>query len=279
MTDPNNNNNTTISIASDETIERVAQMIASAQRVCVFTGAGMSAESGIETFRGSSGLWTGWIGKIVLGYFGTPLGWTISPKLCWTQYVKRFYEPIAKAHPNPGHYALAKLQKQVFPNLQIITQNVDGLHQRAGSDPDKTYEVHGTVRRHCCVAERHPFDFERFKREHPEEYVNITTTTTTKSITNKNTTTSEHVESAWNQEEGGIVVGDDESSSLLNNGEEHPIEKLPYKSPTCQHEGCRSTLRPDCVLFTEGLPMDQWNPSYDAVRRMREGDVMLVIGR
>lgn len=64
MTDPNNNNNTTISIASDETIERVAQMIASAQRVCVFTGAGMSAESGIETFRGSSGLWTGWIGKI-----------------------------------------------------------------------------------------------------------------------------------------------------------------------------------------------------------------------
>ncbi|KAG2389447.1 hypothetical protein C9374_014007 [Naegleria lovaniensis] len=267
MTDQNN----TAAIASDETIERIAQMIANAHRVCVFTGAGASAESGVETFRGSSGLWTGLIGKIVLGYFGTPLGWSISPKICWTQYVKRFYEPIAQARPNPGHYALAKLQKHVFPSLQIITQNVDGLHQRAGSDPDTTYEVHGTVRRHCCVSERHPFDFEQYKREHPEEYH--------ESDLNNDSQRSLH---EGNNDAGGggtstVEISEEESSSL-NPHEIHPIEKLPYKSPNCQYPGCKSTLRPDCVLFTEGLPVDQWNRSYDAVRRMREGDVMLVIG-
>ncbi|EFC38796.1 silent information regulator family protein [Naegleria gruberi] len=212
-------------IASEETMEHIAQLINKARRVVVFSGAGMSAESGIDTFRGGGGLWTGLMGKLFLAYGGTPFGWNITPQICWGQYIKRFYGPIAKADPNNGHFALAKLEQEVFGDyMEVITQNVDGLHQRAGST--HVYEVHGTVMRHCCIAERHIFDFDEY----------------------------------W--------------------GEENDEKKmdLPDKSPKCKHPGCNSTLRPDCVLFTEALPMDQWEPSFHAVDRMRKGDVMICVG-
>ena len=196
--------------------DKAARLLSKARRVVVFTGAGMSAESGIGTFRGGGGLWNGPLGYIVLGWFGTPVGWKWTPGICWSQYIDKFYNPIAQAQPNTGHTALADLAT-VFPDLKIITQNVDGLHQRAGSDPDCVYEVHGTVTRHVCIANRHPYDF------------------------------------------GGVT-------------------DLPTKSPKCREEGCGSTLRPDCVLFTESLPGDQWQGAESAVRRLKSGDVMIVIG-
>lgn len=197
-------------------LEKCAQMVAKAQRIVCFTGAGMSAESGIETFRGGSGLWNGALGYIVLGWFGTPVGWNWTPDFAWGKYIDRFYNPIRDAHPNDGHRALADLQ-EIYPNLSIITQNVDGLHQEAGSNPDRIFEVHGTVRRSRCIKNGHIYDFEG----------------------NTN---------------------------------------LPRKSPTCRIEGCRSKLRPDCVLFTEGLPNEEWMRAEFATRQLQSGDVMIVIG-
>jgi NAD-dependent deacetylase len=198
------------------TIDKAAQMIANAKRIVVFTGAGASKDSGIGTFRGGSGLWTGPLGYVVLGWFGTPVGWRWTPGICWSQYIDKFYNPIKEAQPNAGHYAIAELANY-FNGLKVITQNVDGLHQRAGNADDDVYEVHGTVRKYKCIAHGHPYDF---------------------------------------------------------NG----LEDLPTKSPKCTVTGCNSTLRPDCVLFTESLPMDQWQGSENATRKLRRGDVMLIVG-
>jgi NAD-dependent deacetylase len=140
-------------------ISNCARLIANAKRVIIFTGAGMSAESGIETFRGSGGFWTGYIGQLALAWFGTPVGWKWTPGIAWSQYVKKFFQPIAIARPNPGHIAIAQLQAICRHNNQhmcIITQNVDGLHQRAGNDPALVYELHGSVWRYKCIAENHP---------------------------------------------------------------------------------------------------------------------------
>ncbi len=180
----------------------------------------MSAESGIGTFRGSSGLWSGILGKLVLGYFGTPVGWKFTPGFTWKQYVQRFYTEIANASPNEGHKALAELERSCFPNLSIITQNVDGLHQRAGSS--RVFEVHGTVTRHRCIKNGHIYDF-----------------------------------------------GPQEDS-------DGKLQELPTSSPKCLT--CGSLLRPDCVLFTEGLPSDAWDDSVIACSKLKQGDVMLIIG-
>ncbi|PRP77438.1 silent information regulator family protein [Planoprotostelium fungivorum] len=154
------NSNTNEDEVDEALIEQCAQQVANAKRVVIFTGAGMSAESGIGTFRGGSGLWSGVLGKLVLGWFGTPIGWNWTPGFAWSQYVDKFYNPMRDAQPNPGHYALAQLESK-FPNsFDIITQNVDGLHQRAGSDPSIVYEVHGTVRRHRCIKNGHIYPFD-----------------------------------------------------------------------------------------------------------------------
>lgn len=110
----------------------------------------MSAESGIDTFRGSKGsLWSGWLGNILLLYGGTPFGWNLTPSLVWSQFIKRFYTPIAEASPHDGYYALAAIQAQFFQTrMTVVTMNVDGFHQISGSNP--VYEVHGSIKRFRC---------------------------------------------------------------------------------------------------------------------------------
>lgn len=142
-----------------DVMEKCSQAVANARRIVCFTGAGMSAESGIETFRGGGGLWSGAVGFIVLGWFGTPIGWKWTPGWAWSKYIDRFYNPIRDAEPNDGHRALAHLQ-EIHPNVTIVTQNVDGLHQRAGSNTDRVFELHGTVRRSRCITNGHIYDFE-----------------------------------------------------------------------------------------------------------------------
>jgi hypothetical protein len=115
-------------VKNQEMIEECAQVLNKAKRVVIFSGAGMSAESGIGTFRGGSGLWTGILGKAVLGWFGTPVGWKWTPQFAWSKYVDKFYNEIRDAKPNAGHYAITELST-IFPNTKIVTQNVDGLHQ------------------------------------------------------------------------------------------------------------------------------------------------------
>ena len=137
--------------------EEVCQKISGCDRLVVFTGAGMSAESGIGVFRGDDGFWTGILGKLGLAYFGTPIGWNLTPGLAWRAFHHHFYSPIAKASPNPGHLAIAQLQELV-PNLRIITQNVDGLHQKAGSASYRCLEIHGSVSRFKCIYKNHAYN-------------------------------------------------------------------------------------------------------------------------
>lgn len=111
--------------------------------VTVLTGAGMSAPSGIPTFRGKDGLWN----KYNAHELANVQAFQKNPKLIWEWYRWR-REIIRKASPNPGHFALVDLAKY-FPDLQIITQNVDGLHQRAGTE--KITELHGNIMRSKCI--------------------------------------------------------------------------------------------------------------------------------
>jgi len=118
----------------------------SAQRVVVLTGAGVSAESGVPTFRDTlTGLWANFNPEEL----ATPEAFRRNPKMVWEWYALR-RQLAAQATPNPGHLALAELERRV-PHFTLITQNVDGLHQRAGSR--QVIELHGNIGRVKCLEE------------------------------------------------------------------------------------------------------------------------------
>ncbi len=117
-----------------------------ARHVCVLTGAGISAESGVPTFRDAQqGLWA----KYDPHQLATPEAFEENPELLWRWYRWR-RELVAEANPNPGHLALTQLAELV-PRLTLVTQNVDGLHQRAGSHD--VIEFHGNLFDDRCHAE------------------------------------------------------------------------------------------------------------------------------
>ena len=125
-----------------------------AQHVCVLTGAGISAESGVPTFRDAqSGLWEQYDPLDL----ATPEAFLRDPELIWRWYRWR-RELVAKAEPNPGHLALARLAELV-PRFTLVTQNVDGLHQRAGSTD--VIEFHGNLFKNQCSVENCIIDGEQ----------------------------------------------------------------------------------------------------------------------
>ena len=118
----------------------------SARRVTVLTGAGVSAESGVPTFReAQTGLWA----RFRPEELATPRAFQANPRLVWEWYAWR-RELVAGAQPNPAHAALVEFERRV-PHFTLITQNVDGLHQRAGSR--SVIELHGNIARTKCSAE------------------------------------------------------------------------------------------------------------------------------
>src|SRR5690554_2321373 len=116
---------------TEEELERSLEMAANwlklAERVCVLTGAGVSAESGVPTFRDSNGLWEGHRVEDV----ASPEGWDRNPALVWQFYNARRAN-VATVKPNPGHYAFVEMEKRWGKNFTLVTQNVDGLHLEAG---------------------------------------------------------------------------------------------------------------------------------------------------
>ena len=124
-------------------IKKASEWIRSAEKVVVLTGAGVSAESGIPTFRGADGLWK----KFKATDLATPEAFNRNPKLVWEFYNWR-RELISKVKPNRAHYAIADLEK-IKPNFILITQNVDGLHMQAGSK--RVLEIHGSIWRVRCT--------------------------------------------------------------------------------------------------------------------------------
>jgi NAD-dependent deacetylase len=123
---------------SPELLERFR----TATTVVVLTGAGISAESGIPTFRGDGGLWRSFRPEEL----ATPEAFHRNPRLVWEWYMSR-RELIMTAMPNPGHLALAEWENLV-PSFTLVTQNVDGLHRKAGSR--NVFELHGNILRSRC---------------------------------------------------------------------------------------------------------------------------------
>ena len=128
-----------------------------ARHITVLTGAGISAESGVPTFRDAqTGLWA----KYDPQELATPQAFRRNPRLVWEWYAWR-RELVSKAEPNPGHLALAGLERYLteyarrtplhVSSFTLITQNVDGLHQRAGSQ--NVIELHGNIHRTKCFDE------------------------------------------------------------------------------------------------------------------------------
>lgn len=123
--------------------ETLIDKLKSAHTVVVLTGAGISAESGVPTFRGDEGLWKKFRPEELANFDA----FIRNPKLVWEWYNYR-KTLISQVNPNPGHYALVKLES-MYDDFHLITQNVDNLHQRAGSK--RIYELHGNIMRNRCV--------------------------------------------------------------------------------------------------------------------------------
>jgi NAD-dependent protein deacetylase/lipoamidase len=117
--------------------------------VLVLTGAGVSAESGVPTFRGAGGLWEGRRAEDV----ATPQAFQSDPELVWRFYAQRRLK-AAEVAPNAGHVALARLEQRLGDRFLLATQNVDGLHRRAGSR--RLVELHGNLFTSRCDGCRRP---------------------------------------------------------------------------------------------------------------------------
>lgn len=128
------------------------------RKVVALTGAGISAESGVPTFRGPGGLWKQFRAEDL----ATPQAFKNDPKLVWEWYIYR-RQIIAKSNPNPGHIAIVELQQIIMDNFLLITQNVDGLHRRAGSKD--LIELHGNIFLNRCnqCSRRFPDDVLNFE--------------------------------------------------------------------------------------------------------------------
>lgn len=138
----------------EELIDKVADLIVQSKKVVVFTGAGVSTESGISDFRSPGGIWTRY----------NPNDFTYQKFLSDPEARKKawgLYRELWKsqAKPNPAHYAVAELEKLGKLDC-VITQNIDYLHQQAGNSEDKVIELHGTMRWVICLncGKRYPFE-------------------------------------------------------------------------------------------------------------------------
>ena len=139
-------------------LARAREHIAAAKRIVVFTGAGVSAESGVPTFRGPDGLWK----SFRVEELATPEAFARDPRLVWEWYGWR-RELVSRCEPNRGHLAIAEFAHDPTRQVTIVTQNVDGLHERArqamrdrddrahpADDSAATFEVHGALWRDRC---------------------------------------------------------------------------------------------------------------------------------
>jgi NAD-dependent deacetylase len=141
---------------AERTLATVRGWIATATRLVALTGAGISTESGIPDFRGPQGVWTR---NPEAEKQATLQHYMADPEVRKRAWRSRLESPAWAAAPNAGHRALAELEQRGILDT-LITQNVDGLHQRAGSSTDRVIEIHGTMREVNCMAcgERAPME-------------------------------------------------------------------------------------------------------------------------
>jgi NAD-dependent deacetylase len=123
-------------------------LVAGAQKIVALTGAGISTDSGIPDFRGPQGVWT----KDPAAQRSSNIAdYVADAEVRRRVWQMRLASPAWTAKPNPGHLALVDLERQGRLHT-LVTQNIDGLHQRAGNDPERVVELHGTMRDVACLA-------------------------------------------------------------------------------------------------------------------------------
>ena len=133
-------------------LQSIGEKLRNAQHVAVLTGAGISAESGIPTFRDAqTGLWS----RFNAEDLATVQGFRRNPEAVWNWYTERRNIAL-QAQPNAAHLALAEMERRV-PTFDLITQNIDGLHQRAGNQ--RVIEVHGSLAHVKCLGHQHRLDY------------------------------------------------------------------------------------------------------------------------
>lgn len=215
-----------------------------ASRVTVLTGAGVSAESGIPTFRDAlTGLWANYNPEEL----ASPQGFRKNPGLVWEWYDER-RKKILEVQPNPGHFALAIMEKH-FQTFTLITQNIDGLHQLAGSR--KVIELHGNINRVRCSKENKIVDQWSDRNIPPRcpdcgQYLRPDVVWFGETLSTKAT------DSAWEASENCDIFFSIGTSSLVN-----PAAMLPYYAI---HKGAllveinreATPLTPDVSIFLQG---------------------------
>lgn len=152
----------------EKLLERVAAEIRDAASVVALTGAGISTESGIPDFRGPQGVWTK---DPKAERMSTLQAYMEDPDLRVRAWRSRMEHPAWTATPNAGHLALAELERKGKLHT-LVTQNIDGLHEKAGTSPERLVEIHGTLREVMCMScdERAPMEaaLERVKAGEPD---------------------------------------------------------------------------------------------------------------
>jgi len=123
--------------------KKLIEKLRTSKSIVFFTGAGISAESGIPTFRGKDGIWN----KLKPEELANFDAFLKNPELVWEWYKHR-KQIIKESKPNAGHLAIAEAQN-IFPKVSVVTQNIDNLHRRAGSKT--VYELHGNIERNYCI--------------------------------------------------------------------------------------------------------------------------------
>lgn len=140
-------------------LDRLADVLFARRSGVAFTGAGISTESGIPDYRGPNGLWKRMPPPDFREFLTNP-----EKRLSHWRRRQERYRDLASAMPNAGHLALATMQRLGFIQ-EIVTQNIDGLHQKAGSDPASVIELHGSAHHVRCLDCGRVFDAEPFDRE------------------------------------------------------------------------------------------------------------------
>jgi len=132
----------------EELVEKAARLVANAKKILVFTGAGLSTESGIPDFRSPGGIWSRYDPEDF--YFQKIISSEKSRERYWVMSTE-FYDAMKGATPNRAHIALKEME-EMGKILAIVTQNIDSLHQKAGSSPEKIIEIHGTAFSVSCLS-------------------------------------------------------------------------------------------------------------------------------
>src|SRR5687767_514979 len=129
-----------------EMVAALAELIAESRRIVAFTGAGISTESGIPDFRSPGGIWDRYAPIQYAAFLAEPE----ARRESWRRGLQT-YPVVAAARPNPAHLALVELERR-GQLTAVVTQNIDGLHQRAGHDPDRVIELHGNAHGVRCLG-------------------------------------------------------------------------------------------------------------------------------